>query len=56
MDSTGPGRKTAISATLEDKIVECLLARAKADYPCGKDELLNLIQDYVQSQNMITPL
>lgn len=55
MDSTGPERKTALSTELENKIVECLLARAKAGYPCDKEELLNLIQEYIQSHNMITP-
>lgn len=46
MESTGPGRKRALSAQLENKIVECLLARAKG-YPCDKEELLNIIQEYV---------
>lgn len=55
IDSTGPGRKTALSAQLEDKVVECLLARAKAGYPCDKEELLNLIQEYVQSHTLTTP-
>lgn len=49
------GRKTTLSPDTEHKIVECLLARANAGYPCDKDELLNLIQEYVRTQNISTP-
>lgn len=55
LDSSGRGRKTALSADLESKIVECLVARARAGYPCDKEELLNLIQEYVKPQNLKTP-
>lgn len=55
IDSAGRGRKTALSPKTEKKIVECLLARANAGYPCDKDELLNLIEEYVKTHDLSTP-
>lgn len=49
------GRKNTFNQETETKIVECLLARANAGYPCDKDELLNLIQEYVVVHNLVTP-
>lgn len=49
------GRKTVFNQETENKIVRCLLARVKAGYPCDKDELLNLIQEYVKSNDLSTP-
>lgn len=49
------GRKQTFNQETEKKIVDCLVARANAGYPCDKDELLNLIQQYVKDLNLITP-
>lgn len=48
LESTGRGRQTVFSAQMETKIVECLLARARAGYPCDKEE-------YVKKSNLKTP-
>lgn len=55
LDTTGRDRKTALSAELVSKIVESLIARAKTGYPCDKEELLDLIQEYVRAHNVKTP-
>lgn len=54
INSTGRGRKTTFTYDIEKKIVDCLLARAKAGFPCDKNELLDLIQEYVKLNNLET--
>lgn len=50
----GSGRKCELQPHVEDDIAKCLEERAKMGYPCSKDELLQLIQNYVLENKIKT--
>ncbi|CAH2011006.1 unnamed protein product [Acanthoscelides obtectus] len=49
-------RRTPIvlSAEVENTIEKCILARAEYGYPCGKNELQDLVKTYVESKELQT--
>ncbi|CAH2005812.1 unnamed protein product [Acanthoscelides obtectus] len=49
-------RRTPIvlSAQVENTIEKCILARAEYGYPCGKNELQDLVKTYVESKELQT--
>lgn len=51
----GAGRPTALRSEVEDDLEQCLHARAQMGYPCDRMELKQLIQNYVQMNNLVTP-
>ncbi|KAG5895951.1 hypothetical protein JTB14_027952 [Gonioctena quinquepunctata] len=51
----GAGRSTALSAEVEEQIVECLKARARMGYPCNKEKLRDLVAAFVQQRHFKTP-
>jgi len=50
----GPGRLPDLPRETEETIAKCLKARAIMGYPCDKEELKDLIQQYVQSKGLKT--
>nr|CAD7581213.1 unnamed protein product [Timema californicum] len=46
-DKIGSGRSTILDAAAESLLVECLIACSKLGYPCDKEELLDLVQEFV---------
>lgn len=53
IEHKGAGRPTTLTEKDEQDIAECLLARAKFGYPCDRRELLNLVAEYVKTNNII---
>lgn len=51
-DQQGPGRPKVLTNEEEEHIVECILARAQAGYPCDRMELLDLVGEYVRANNI----
>ena len=54
IDRMGAGVSTALPARIENHIVTCLKARAKVGYPCDKQELLNVVGEYVKENQLKT--
>lgn len=48
----GAGRPTTLSYKEEETIVECLVARADFGYPCDRMELMQLVGEYIKSNNI----
>nr|CAD7415157.1 unnamed protein product [Timema poppensis] len=49
------GIKSSRDASTESLLVECLIARSKLGYPCDKEELLDLVQEFVVNNTIKTP-
>ena len=55
IDCTSRGRKTALSAEVEEIIEKSLISRAEYGYPCDKNELQELVKTYVEMKDIKTP-
>ncbi|KAJ8952099.1 hypothetical protein NQ314_007592 [Rhamnusium bicolor] len=55
LNKMGAGRSQALSTEVEKQIVKCLIARSRMGYPCDKNELFQLVADYVSVNNIKTP-
>lgn len=51
----GSGRPLVLDRNTEDQIAQCLIGRARIGFPCGKSELLDLVQAYIEANNFSTP-
>nr|CAD7431260.1 unnamed protein product [Timema monikensis] len=54
-DKIGSGRSTILDTATESLLVEYLIARSKLGYPCDKEELLDLVQEFVVNNTIKTP-
>lgn len=54
-ETIGAGRPTALSPEIEQGIARCVEARAEMGYPVDKEELLDLVQEFVIENNLETP-
>lgn len=51
----GAGRQPVLDSAVENTIAQCLIARAKLNMPCDKEELLTLIQEYITNNDIQNP-
>ncbi|BES92409.1 Hypothetical protein NTJ_05218 [Nesidiocoris tenuis] len=52
VDKIGAGRPTDISTEVEQKLAKCLIARARMGFPCDKEELKSLVQEFVLANGL----
>ncbi|KAK9720646.1 hypothetical protein QE152_g21928 [Popillia japonica] len=55
LEKLGAGRSIALSLETEEQIVLCLKARSLIGFPCDKEELKDLVGEYVKVNNLVTP-
>lgn len=55
MNKIGGGRPPALSTEIENQLAQCILARAEWGYPVDREELLDIVKDYVTVNNIKTP-
>uniref|UniRef100_A0A6P7F9H0 Uncharacterized protein LOC114327114 n=1 Tax=Diabrotica virgifera virgifera TaxID=50390 RepID=A0A6P7F9H0_DIAVI len=51
----GVGRPTVLSPEAEKQITTCLIARAPIGFPCNKEELKQLVSEYVKANDIPNP-
>lgn len=49
------GRATVLGPTAEMHLENCIKAKARMGYPCDKNEIKNIVGQYVQAHNLNTP-
>jgi len=54
INKVGGGRPPDLPSDVEANLAKCLAARSEMGYPCDKEELKNLVQDYVVAGNLQT--
>lgn len=54
-DALGGGKRSALGKDVEELLMKCILARATMNFPCSRKELLNLVQEYVNQNDLTTP-
>lgn len=54
MNKIGGGRPRALSDQIEDQLEQCVLARAEWGYPVDRNELLDIVKEYVETNNIKT--
>lgn len=55
LDRMGAGRPTVLNNDVEKQIATCLIARAQIGFPCDKEELKQLVSEYVKANNIPNP-
>lgn len=55
IDKIGAGRATVLTKETEEQIALCLKARSKIGLPCDKEELKDLVAEYIKSNRIETP-
>ncbi|KAF2887388.1 hypothetical protein ILUMI_18785, partial [Ignelater luminosus] len=55
IEKMGAGCPPVFNSDTEGLITTCLIARSQIGYPVDKEELKNLVVEYVKSNNLITP-
>ncbi|KAJ8938752.1 hypothetical protein NQ314_011349 [Rhamnusium bicolor] len=55
IEKLGAGRPPVLDTDTENQIVLCLIARARMGYPCDKEELKDLVSEYVKANNVKNP-
>lgn len=50
----GSGRQCELTLEVEDEHERCLIARAEMGYPCSRKELKEIVQEYIQHNQLET--
>lgn len=50
----GSGRQCELTPEVEDELERCLIARAEMGYPCSRKELKEIVQEYIQHNQLET--
>lgn len=53
-ETLGAGRRTVFSSDVEKAIASCLKARAEMGYPVNKEDLFDLVQQYIEKSQLKT--